>query len=133
MAADTIFTTKTLFASLFALGIAGGAQAQAPSTLDIAGYAPGGHVAGNVVGGGNGAALLGGGDDLVITYNQPGAGGGGAGWDQAGRFARFGSNHGDGPQVEYPTAAPAGAGREAWLTGGGDDAQVSYTSPYRRR
>jgi hypothetical protein len=24
-------------------------------------------------------------------------------------------------------------GREAWLTGGGDNAEVAYTSPYQRR
>jgi hypothetical protein len=131
MATNTIFTTKTLIASLFAIGIAGGAQAQAPSTFDITGHAPGQQV-GNVVGGGNGATLLGGGDDQVFRYNQPGAGGG-AGWGQAGRLARFASTDGDGPRVEYATPQPAGPGREAWLTGGGDDIQVTYADPYRRR
>jgi hypothetical protein len=47
---------------------------------------------------------------------------------------RFANTQGDGLQVEYgaPTA-PARAGREAWLTGGGDDAQVVYATPYQRR
>ena len=132
MAASTSFTQKTLFASLLAIGIAGGAHAQAPSTLDITGHAPGQQV-GGVVGGGTAAELQGGGDDLVIQYNQPGAGGGGVGWEQPGRFARFASANGDGLLVEYFTPGPAGTGREAWLTGGGDNAEVAYTSPYQRR
>ena len=49
---------------------------------------PGG---GNIIGGGLGATIVGGGDNSVIIYNQPGAGGGGAGWSQAGRTARFGA------------------------------------------
>ena len=85
------------------------------------------------MGGGTGAELQGGGDDLVIRYNQPGAGGGGVGWEQPGRFARFASAHGDGLQVEYSTPGPAGMGREAWLTGGGDNAEVAYASPHQRR
>jgi hypothetical protein len=132
MAANILFTQKTLFASLLAIGIAGGAQAQAPSTLDITGHAPGQQV-GSIVGGGTGASLQGGGDDLVIQYNQPGAGGGGVGWEQPGRFARFASAQGDGLQVEYFTSGPAGMGREAWVTGGGDNTEVAYTSPYQRR
>jgi hypothetical protein len=131
MATNILFTQKTLFASLLAIGIAGGAQAQGPSTLDITGHAPGQQV-GNIVGGGTGASLQGGGDNLVIQYNQPGAGGGGVGWEQPGRSARFASTHGDGPRVEYFTPGPAGLGREAWVTGGGDNTEVSYTSPYRR-
>ena len=112
---------NALFASLIALGVAAGAaQAQAPDTT---GLVPGG---GNIIGGGLGATLVGGGDNSVILYNQPGAGGGGAGWSQAGRTARFGGTHGDGPQVEYVGPAPAGVGREAWLSGGGDNAEVVY-------
>jgi hypothetical protein len=80
---------------------------------------------GNVVGGGRGATLVGG-DDMVILYATSGAGGGGAGWSQAGRTARFAATDGDGPQVEYTAAAPARTGREAWLVGGGDDAEVVY-------
>jgi hypothetical protein len=79
---------------------------------------------GNVVGGG-GATLSGGGDDMVIAYSTGGAGGGGV-LTQSGRLARFASTDGDGPLVEYLTAAPAGAGREARLVGGGEDAQVVY-------
>jgi hypothetical protein len=132
MAANTILTTRTIFASLLAIGIAGSAQAQAPSTFSITGHVPGQQV-GSIVGGGTGASLQGGGDDLVVRYNQPGAGGGGVGWEQPGRFARFASTHGDGLLVEYSTPGPAGTGREAWLTGGGDNTEVSYTSPYQRR
>ena len=133
MATNILFTRKTLFASLLATGIAGSAQAQAPSTFNIAGQAPGQQV-GNIAGGGTGAELQGGGDDLVIRYNQPGAGGGGVGWEQPGRFARFASTHGDGLLVEYVALASApGPGREAWLTGGGDNAEVAYASPHQRR
>ena len=79
---------------------------------------------GNVVGGG-GATLSGGGDDMRITYSTGGAGAGSGVLSQSGRLARFaGSN--DGLQVEYLAPAPAGAGREARLVGGGEDAQVVY-------
>jgi hypothetical protein len=132
MAASTRFTTKTIFASFLAIGIAGAAQAQAPSTFSITDHAPGQQV-GNFMGGGTCAELQGGGDDLVIRYNQPGAGGGGVGWEQPGRFARFAGTHGDGLLVEYFTPGPAGTGREAWLTCGGDNAEVAYASPYQRR
>ena len=132
MAANTRVTTKTIFASLLAIGIAGGAQAQAPSTFNIAGQAPGQQV-GNIAGGGS-ATLSGGGDDLSITYSAPGAGGGGGVLSQSGRLARFASTHGDGLLVEYGApAASADPGRAAWLTGGGDNAEVVYTSPYQRR
>ncbi len=106
--------TRTVFASLFALALAAGAaQAQVP--LD-----------GNVVGGG-GATIAGGGDDMTITYSLGGAGDGrSALLSQPGRLARFSGGHGDGLIVEYLTPAPAGAGREAWLLGGGDNAEVVY-------
>ena len=134
MATSIAFTTRTLLASLLALGIAGGARAQAPSTLDAPGHSPG-HDAGGVVGGGRAATTSGSGDDRVIRYALPAAGvGDGAGWSLAGPSARFAGSHGDGqPQVEYaaPTA-PAALGRRAWVTGGGDDAQVAYTPPDRR-
>src|SRR4051812_4153789 len=126
MATNIFFTTKTLFASLLAIGIAASAQAQAPSTRNITGYAPGQPV-GNIVGGGTGASLHGGGNDLVIQYNLLGAGGGGAGWGQTGQFARFANTDGDGPQVEYFTPRVAGVGREAWMTGGGDDRETVYS------
>jgi hypothetical protein len=35
--------------------------------------------------------------------------------------------------VEYLEPAPSDPGREAWLSGGGDNAEVVYTSPYQRR
>jgi hypothetical protein len=88
--------------------------------------------AGNVVGGG-GAAIMGGGDNMVITYSTGGAGGGGGLPSQSGRLARFAGSHGDGSLVEYTTPAPpADAGREAWLIGGGDNAEVTYVPPTRR-
>jgi hypothetical protein len=114
---------NALFASLIALGVAGAAQAQAPDTT---GLVPGG---GNVVGGGRAATIVGGGEDRVILYSQLGAGGGRAGWSQTGRIARFGSTPGDGPQIEYVGPAPAEPGREAWLNGGGDNAEVVYSRP----
>jgi hypothetical protein len=133
MATNILFTRKTLFASLLATGIAGSAQAQAPSTFNIAGQAPGQQLFGNIAGGGS-ATLSGGGDDLSITYSAPGAGGGGGVLSQSGRFARFAGTHGDGLLVEYGApAASADLGREAWLTGGGDNAEVVYTSAYQRR
>ena len=101
---------STAFASFFALALAAGAA----------------HAeAGNVVGGG-GATLAGGGDDMRITYSTGGAGAGGGVLSQSGRLARFAGSHGDGLLVEYLTPAPAGAGREARLVGGGEDAQVVY-------
>ena len=81
--------------------------------------------AGNVVGGG-GATMTGGGDNTVITYSGGGAGGGSALLSQPGRVASFSGGHGDGLLVQYLTPAPAGAGREASLLGGGDNAQVVY-------
>ncbi len=80
--------------------------------------------AGNVVGGG-GATITGGGDDMRITYSAGGAGGGGV-LAQSGRLAGFAGSHGDGLLVEYLAPAPAGAGREAQLVGGGDNAEVVY-------
>jgi hypothetical protein len=130
MAAHIIFTTKTIFASLAAIGIAGAAQAQAPSSLNIAGHAPT-QAVGNIMGGG-GATLSGGGDDRTITYSLGGAGSG-ASYEQPGRIATFGGNSGGSPYWTYGAPAPSGIGREAWLTGGGDDAQVIYAAPYQRR
>ena len=80
---------------------------------------------GNVVGGGS-ATIAGGGDNTQITYSPGGAGGGVALLSQSGRLARFDGSHGDGPLVEYLVPAPADTGREAWLVGGGDNAEVVY-------
>ena len=120
-------TAVSSLAVLAALAATPLAAARAQSG-DLAAMAPD---AGNVVGGG-GATLLGGGDDMVILYSRGGAGGG-AEMAQAGRPARFAPTTGDGEEVEYPGAAPAGVGREAWLLGGGDNAEVVYFSPRRRR
>ena len=98
---------RTAFtAALFALALAGAAQAHDP------------------IGGGS-ATLSGCGDDMAITYSTGGAGGGIATHSQPGRVARFaGSN--DGLQVEYLTSAPANPGPQARLVGGGDNAEVVY-------
>ncbi len=129
---------KTLFlgaaglaAALATAAAAGPARAQAFMPGDTPA------LAGNVVGGGAGATIFGG-DDMAITYSAAGAGAGGGAFAQAGRLARFAGTDGDGPRVEYsapvPPAIPGGGtGREAWLVGGGDDAQVVYASPHRRR
>ena len=99
---------RTAFtASLFALALAGAAQAYDP------------------IGGGS-ATISGGGDDMAITYSTGGAGGGMAFHSQSGRLARFAGSHGDGQLVEYTTSAPANPGPSARLVGGGDNAEVVY-------
>ncbi len=99
---------RTAFAALFAAALAAGA-AQARAPLDGA------------------ATISGGGGDMTITYSAGGAGGGGSALlSQSGRPARFAGGHGDGQVVEYLAPVPAGAGREAWLLGGGDNAEVVY-------
>ncbi len=107
---------NALFASVIVLGAAGAAQAQASSTWG-----------GNIVGGGLGGMLIGSGADAQVVYAQPGAGaGGGMHLAQAGRLGRFAGSDGSGPKFEYGPPATIDAGREAWVTGGGDDAQVTY-------
>jgi hypothetical protein len=113
---------NALFASLIALGAAGAAQAQAPRDGSAAA------LAGNVVGGGV-ATLSGGGDNATVTYSTGGAGGGMTFHSQAGRAARFAGTQGDGPVVEYTAPADTNPGREAWLLGGGDNAEVVYSRP----
>jgi hypothetical protein len=113
---------NTLFATLIALGAAGAAQAQAPRDGSAAA------LAGNVVGGGV-ATLSGGGDNATVTYSTGGAGGGMTFHSQAGRAARFAGTQGDGPVVEYSAPADTNPGREAWLLGGGDNAEVVYSRP----
>ena len=115
--------SSTALTSLFALALAAGAaQAQAP--LDGTAAA----LEGNVVGGGI-ATLSGGGEDAAVTYSAGGAGGGVALHAQPGRAARFAGTQGDGPVVEYAAPADTNPGREAWLLGGGDNAEVVYTRP----
>ena len=113
---------NALFATLIALGTAGAAQAQAPRDGSAAA------LAGNVVGGGV-ATLSGGGDNATVTYSAGGAGGGMTFHLQAGRAARFAGTQGDGPVVEYSAPADTNPGREAWLLGGGDNAEVVYSRP----
>ena len=113
-------TTKRIaLAALLATGLAAGAaHAQPPSTWG-----------GNVVGGGLAATLQGGGDNAQVTYAQPGAGAGGMHLVQTGRLGRFAGSDDGSPKFEYAAPAATGAGREAWLSGGGDDAQLAYARP----
>ncbi len=110
--------------ALAALLITGTAHAQAPTLGEIA-MAPGG----GIVGGGRFATIEGSGDDLVIRYSQPGAGSGSSDLAQVGRSTRFAGSDGAGPLFEATMTAPAGAGREAWLSGSGDEARVTYVRP----
>ena len=114
-------TKRTALASLFALALAASGAAQAQAPLDGGAAA----LEGNVVGGGV-ATLSGGGDNATVTYSTGGAGGGMTFHAQAGRAARFAATQGDGPAVEYTAPADTNPGREAWLLGGGDNAEVVY-------
>jgi len=78
-------------------------------------------------GGGNAATIAGGGDNLTILYSGTGAGGG-ALQAQAPRLARARNGYG-GVSVEYMEPETAAAGREAWMVGGGENAQVVYSPP----
>jgi hypothetical protein len=98
---------RTALASLFALALAAGA-AHADSVV-----------------GGGAATISGGGDDRTITYSTGGAGAGMTFHSQPGRLARPTGSF-TGTAVEYLEPAPSAPGREAWLLGGGDDAQVVY-------
>ena len=112
--------SSTAFASLAALTLAAGAAlAQAPRDGTAAA------LDGNVVGGGI-ATLSGGGEDATITYSAGGAGGGMTFHSQSGRAAGFAGSDGDGPVVRYSAPADTNPGREAWLLGGGDNAEVVY-------
>ena len=102
------------------------ARAQAPTNHA---YTPA--QVGNVVGGG-GASLSGGGDDRIIIRDSAGAGGG-ASFEQPGRIATFAGNSGDSPSWTYAAPVAGAPGREAWLVGGGDDAQVTYLNPVGTR
>ena len=124
MTRSITFTSLTILAAIAATPLV----AQARTSHDNTGYVAAD--VGNVAGGG-GATLVGGGDDMAITYSGGGAGGG-AGLAQIGRTARFASTNGDGLQVEYQGEAPAGRGRGASLSGGGDNAEVVYTSAIGR-
>ena len=109
-------TKRTALAALLATGLAAGAaQAQAPFASD-----------GNIVGGGVGATLVGSGDNAQVVYGQLGAGDGGTYLVQAGRLGRFVGSDDGSPKFEYAAPAATDAGREAWVSGGGDDAQVVY-------
>jgi len=115
---------NALFAALILLGAAAGAaQAQVPAA---AGRVPS---AGNFVGGGGGATIAGGGDDMQITYATGGAGGGHVPLAQPPRLARARNGTNGSLSVEYLEPETARPGREAWIVGGGEDAQVVYGRP----
>jgi len=120
---------RIALAKLFTQAIsAGTAQAYGIDASTIPGQAPGafGHVAG-----GGGAVLSGGGDNAVITYSTGGAGGGGL-WTQVPRMSalangKLGAGSGfTGGEYTEPEAA---RGREAWISGGGDNTEVLYFKP----
>ncbi len=69
---------------------------------------------GHVVSGGY-ASLSDGGDNATVTYSTGGVGGGMTFHAQAGRAG-----------VEYTAPADTNPGREAWLLGDGDNAEVVY-------
>lgn len=124
---------STAFASLAALAavVSGPSTAPAQEMTDTTGVlAP---QVGNVVGGGS-STMVGSGEDMVIHYSRGGAGGG-ASLAQPGRLARFAGSDGDGQaRWDHPAATdPARTGREGWLSGSGDDAQVTYAVPRAQR
>ncbi|MBW8269838.1 hypothetical protein [Caldovatus aquaticus] len=112
-----------------AFGIAAATLATARAQAPEAGFrGPERGAAGNIVGGGV-ATIHGGGDEMVILYSATGAGAG-AELAQPGRVAHLTGGAGDGPEVVYLRPETVRLGREAWVTGGGDEMQVVYTSPY---
>jgi hypothetical protein len=118
---------NALFASVIALGAAGAAGAAHAQAPDVStGHVPA--AAGNVVGGGV-ASIAGGGEDRVITYADVGAGAGQTVLAQPPRLARARNINGS-LSVEYLQPETARPGREAWLVGGGDEAQVVYRNPH---
>ena len=114
--------TRIVFATLLATGLAAGAaQAQAPdiatTTMPFGGVVAGGAI----------ATLSGSGDDMLIIYATPGAGGGGLS-EQPGRALLFTGSDGEGRPSLTATGPTTlrGDGREAKLTGSGEDAQITY-------
>ena len=114
---------NALFASVIALSAAGAAQAQAPDTTGLSVPA----TTGNAVGGAL-ASIVGGGDNTTILYSDTGAGAGATIKAQPPRLARARNGYG-GVSVDYLEPETASPGREAWLVGGGDNAQVVYSRP----
>jgi len=108
---------RLAFAPLFALALAAGATGAARA---------------EVVAGGGVATMSGGGDNMIITYATGGAGGGSGLQTQAPRLAAVTNGRvgaGSAISVEYLEPETAPPGREAWLVGGGDNAQVVYSRP----
>ena len=121
---STTFASLTILSALVAAPATVLAQAPMNGTVPLA-------QVGDVVGGG-GASLSGGGDDRIITRDSAGAGGGSS-FEQPGRIATFAGNSGDSPYWVYAAPVTRAPGREAWLAGGGDDAQVTYLNPAATR
>lgn len=119
------------FASLFSIALAAGAaQAHGIDATSIPGQAPG--AAGHVAGGGS-AVMVGGGDNTMILYSMGGAGGGSGVMTQVPRMSALtngkigaGSGFTGGEYIEPERAR----GREAWMVGGGDNAEVTYARPW---
>jgi hypothetical protein len=118
---------NALFASVIALGVAAGAGAAHAQAPDVTGHAP---VAAGNVGGGGVASIAGGGDDMTITYAAGGAGAGQMVLAQPPRLARARNGTNGSLSVEYLEPETAQPGREAWLVGSGDDAEVVYRNPH---
>ncbi len=73
---------------------------------------------------------MGGGDNLAVLYSGRGGDLRGALQAQPPRLARARNGYG-GVSVDYLEPETASAGREAWMVGGGDNAQVVYAAPRR--
>ena len=117
---STTFASLTILSALVAAPATVLAQAPMNGTVPLA-------QVGDVVGGG-GASLSGGGDDRIITRSSAGAGGSSS-FEQPGRIGTFAGNSGGSPSWTYAAPVAGASGREAWLLGGGDDAQVTYFAP----
>jgi hypothetical protein len=121
---------NTAFASLAVLGAFAAMPATVRAQAPMSGAVAPAQV-GSTVGGG-GVTLSGGGVDRTITYSSSGAGAG-ASYAQPGRIATFAGNSGGNPSWTYAAPASGSTGREAWMLGGGDDAQVVYIDPMAAR
>jgi len=120
---------RTAFASIFTLTLAAGAaHSHGIDATSIPGQAPG--AAGHVAGGGS-AVMSGGGENITITYSTSGAGGGSGLRTQVPRMTAVTNGKvgaGSALTPEY-TEAERAPGREAWIVGGGDNAEVVYSKP----
>jgi hypothetical protein len=112
-------------AALIAVAVAmaqGMAQAPGPGEAQAA-------PRGNVVGGGPVGTVIGSGDDLEVRYSRPGAGLAAGGFAPNARRAKFAGTSGDGPEFDGDAPMAFDQGREAWMTGSGDEARITYVKP----